>query len=49
MVRRFMNVTGGDPDEYAILMFVIAGNAPRAEFSPEAIEEMIAAGQRPAR
>src|SRR5437763_10413111 len=32
-IRRFENVTAGDPDEEAILMFVIGGNAPGAEFT----------------
>ncbi len=43
-IRRFENVTKGPADEYSILMFVIAGDAPGAEFSAEAVEELDAAG-----
>ncbi len=42
--RRFENVTKGPADEYSILMFVIAGDAPGAEFSSEAMAELDAAG-----
>lgn len=35
--RRFMNVTKGEPDTEHLLMFVIGGNAPRAEFTPLAM------------
>jgi quercetin dioxygenase-like cupin family protein len=38
--RRFMNVTHDEPDSEHILMFVIGGNGPKAEFSPEAMEEL---------
>ncbi len=49
VARRFENVTqGGDPEEEALLMFVIGGNAPRAEFTDEAVEEMTEAGLWPA-
>jgi len=44
VVRRFENVTKGPADEYSILMFVIAGDAPAAEFTTEALEELDAAG-----
>lgn len=45
VARRFENVTsGGDPNSDAILMFVIAGDAPRAEFTEEAMHELAAAG-----
>jgi mannose-6-phosphate isomerase-like protein (cupin superfamily) len=33
MIRRFENVTKGDPNEESILMFVIGGDAPQAEFT----------------
>lgn len=35
--RRFMNVTKGEPETEHLLMFVIGGNAPRAEFTPLAM------------
>jgi hypothetical protein len=47
--RRFMNVTRGSKRKYSILMFVIGGNAPRAEFTREAMAELAAAGYLGAR
>jgi mannose-6-phosphate isomerase-like protein (cupin superfamily) len=47
VARRFENVSQGDPDEEALLMFVIGGNAPRAEFTNEAVDELAAAGLWP--
>ena len=44
MIRRFENITEGQPDVYGVLMFVIAGDAPAAEFSAEAMGEIAAAG-----
>ena len=41
--RRFENVTPGDPEEEAILMFVIGGDAPSAEFTDRAMEQIRAA------
>ena len=38
--RRFENITFDEPDEEHILMVIIGGNAPQAEFSPEAMEEL---------
>ena len=38
--RRFENITFEEPDAENILMFIIGGNAPRAEFSPESMEEL---------
>ena len=43
-IRRFMNVTKGDPNEYSVLMFVIGGDAPRAEFTTDAMRELQTAG-----
>ncbi len=43
-IRRFENITEGQPDVYGVLMFVIAGDAPAAEFSAEAMGEIAAAG-----
>ena len=42
--RRFENVTHNEPNRTHRLMFVIAGNAPQAEFSPEAQAELMAKG-----
>ena len=44
MIRRFENVTDGPPDQYSVLMFVIAGDAPAAEFSQQAMDEIEASG-----
>jgi mannose-6-phosphate isomerase-like protein (cupin superfamily) len=44
VARRFENITDGDPDTEAILMFVIGGNAPKAEFTDQAMDELVAAG-----
>lgn len=38
--RRFENVTFDEPEQEHILMFVIGGNNPGAEFSPEAMDEL---------
>jgi mannose-6-phosphate isomerase-like protein (cupin superfamily) len=37
VARRFMNVTYGEPGKEHLLMFVIGGNQPRAEFTPAAM------------
>ncbi len=37
MARRFMNVTHDEPDKEHILMFIIAGNSPAAEFTTAAM------------
>lgn len=37
VARRFMNVTYGEPKKEHLLMFVIGGNQPRAEFTPAAM------------
>jgi hypothetical protein len=42
--RRFENVTEGDPDKDELLMFVIGGNNPMAEFTPDALELLAKAG-----
>jgi len=44
VARRFENVTAGNPEEESILMFVIAGDAPRAEFTDEVMHELQEAG-----
>ena len=43
-IRRFENVTPGDPDAEAVLMFVIGGDAPRAEFTDEAMAALAKSG-----
>ena len=42
--RRFMNVSRGSNRKYSILMFVIGGNAPRAEFTRESMAQLAAGG-----
>ena len=38
VARRFMNVTFDEPDREHILMFIIGGNEPQAEFTPLAMQ-----------
>jgi mannose-6-phosphate isomerase-like protein (cupin superfamily) len=38
--RRFMNVTKGPKNRESILMFVIGGDAPRAEFTSESMKQI---------
>ena len=49
VARRFMNVTYDEPDREHLLMFIIGGNQPQAEFTPEAMRrcEAYAQGQAP--
>ena len=42
--RRFENITFDEPDKKHWLMFVIGGDAPSAEFSPGAMDELKARG-----
>ena len=35
-----MNVTRGPKNKYSVLMFVIGGNAPSAEFTSESMGEL---------
>jgi mannose-6-phosphate isomerase-like protein (cupin superfamily) len=37
VARRFMNVTYDEPGQEHLLMFIIGGNQPRAEFTPAAM------------
>jgi len=37
VARRFMNVTYGEPDKEHLLMFIIGGDQPQAEFTPAAM------------
>ena len=45
--RRFMNVTKGGKRKPSILMFVIGGDAPRAEFTKESMQALEKAGVWP--
>jgi mannose-6-phosphate isomerase-like protein (cupin superfamily) len=47
MIRRFENVTKGDPNKESILMFVIGGDAPQAEFTDAAMRRLEKAGVWP--
>ena len=44
VIRRFENVTDGPEDQYSVLLFVISGDGPGAEFSTEAMGEIEDAG-----
>ena len=44
VIRRFENISDGPKDQYSLLMFVIAGDAPTAEFTKESLEEIDRAG-----
>ena len=51
VARRFMNVTYGEPGREHLLMFIIGGNQPQAEFTPAAMQrcEAYAQGRAPRR
>ena len=38
VARRFMNVTKGEPNKEHLLMFIIGGDQPQAEFTPLAMQ-----------
>lgn len=38
VARRFMNVTWNEPNKEHLLMFIIGGNEPKAEFTPRAMQ-----------
>jgi len=46
-IRRFENVTPGDANQESILMFVIGGDGPKAEFTDKAMQELESAGVWP--
>lgn len=46
-IRRFQNVTPNDPDSDHILMFVIGGDTPQAEFTDQAMAELKETGVWP--
>jgi hypothetical protein len=47
--RRFMNVTRGPKNKYSVLMFVIGGDAPSAEFTSESMDDLEKKGVWPRR
>ena len=49
VARRFMNVTYDEPNREHLLMFIIGGNRPQAEFTPAAMQrcEAYAQGRAP--
>ena len=47
--RRFMNVSRGPKNRYSILMFVIGGDAPSAEFTRESMDALEKKGVWPRR
>lgn len=48
-IRRFENITPGPSGEDGILMFVIGGDSPKAEFTDMAMKELEVAGVWPRR
>ena len=44
VARRFENVTFDEPDTEHLLLFVIGGNAPSAEFTPQAVDYLRSLG-----
>ena len=48
-LRRFMNVSRGSKKKHSILMFVIGGDAPSAEFTRESMDELEEKGVWPPR
>jgi len=47
VARRFMNVTYDEPDREHLLMFIIGGNEPKAEFTPAAMRRCEEGGYSP--
>ena len=48
VARRFMNVTYDEPGKEHLLMFIIGGNQPQAEFTPDAMQRCEAFAKAPA-
>jgi quercetin dioxygenase-like cupin family protein len=48
VARRFMNVTYDEPNKEHLLMFIIGGNQPQAEFTPEAMQRCESFATEPA-
>src|SRR6185436_18809935 len=49
VARRFMNVTYDEPGKEHLLMFIIGGDQPQAEFTPAAMQRCEAFAKAPAR
>jgi hypothetical protein len=49
VARRFMNVTYDEPGKEHLLMFIIGGNQPQAEFTPAAMQRCEAFSREPGR
>lgn len=47
VARRFLNVTYGEPGREHLLMFIIGGNQPQAEFTPAAMRRCEAYAKAP--
>jgi hypothetical protein len=47
VARRFMNVTYDEPGKEHLLMFIIGGNQPQAEFTPAAMQRCEAFAREP--
>jgi mannose-6-phosphate isomerase-like protein (cupin superfamily) len=47
VARRFMNVTYDEPKKEHLLMFIIGGNQPQAEFTPAAMQRCEAYAREP--
>jgi len=47
VARRFMNVTYGEPNREHLLMFIIGGDHPQAEFTPAALQRCEAFAREP--
>jgi hypothetical protein len=48
VARRFMNVTYDEPGKEHLLMFIIGGDQPQAEFTPDAMQRCEAFAKEPA-
>ena len=48
VARRFMNITYDEPNREHLLMFIIGGNQPQAEFTPDAMQRCEAFATAPA-
>jgi hypothetical protein len=49
VARRFENITAGDPAAESIIMFVIGGDGPKAEYTDDSMKELAEAGVWPAK
>ena len=47
VIRRFENISDGDPEMFDLMLFVVAGDAPRGEFPLESVRQLQAAGLWP--